>query len=122
MSCQRFRPEDRLRKQAEFQRVYRRGRRDRGRWATLLVLRRGQSARLGLTASRKVGPAHVRNRLKRWAREVFRQFPEREALGGVDLVLHFNPQAREIGYADFRRELEGRLGLVSRPQRRRRGR
>jgi ribonuclease P protein component len=32
--------------------------------------------RLGITASRKVGNAVIRNRIKRWVREIFRQNPQ----------------------------------------------
>ncbi len=42
-------------------------------------------ARLGVTVSRRVGNAVVRNRVKRWAREAFRA--DRDALPALDIVL-----------------------------------
>lgn len=64
----------RLRRPAEFTRVF--ARRGSAGDETLVVyaLRNDQTwGRLGLSVSRKVGPAHVRNRWKRWLREIFRQ-------------------------------------------------
>jgi len=46
----------------------------------------GPSARLGITASRKVGGAVVRNRIKRLVREAFRQNPDLFP-GDVDVVV-----------------------------------
>lgn len=46
----------------------------------------GRPTRLGVTVSRKVGRAHARNRIKRWAREAFRLHRERLP-PGLDLVL-----------------------------------
>jgi RNase P protein component len=36
----------------------------------------GPESRLGITVSKKVGNAVVRNRIKRWVREAFRRHPE----------------------------------------------
>ncbi len=76
----RFTTGDRLRKRAEFTRVQQQGRRVAGRFVTLLILANDCTApRLGLIASRKLGPAVVRNRAKRRLRELFRR--HREAIG-----------------------------------------
>lgn len=45
----------------------------------------GPATRLGVTVSRKVGKANVRNRIKRLVREVFRRHRERLPRG-IDLV------------------------------------
>ena len=68
-------PKDtRLRKSAEFRRVYDEGRRFDGRLMTAFVLPTGlEQNRLGITASRKMSRLAVnRNRAKRLLREAFR--------------------------------------------------
>jgi len=66
----------RLLKRPEFERVYEDGRRIRGRFMMLFVLS-GESGRprFGVAATRKVGSAVERNRIKRRAREIFRRRP-----------------------------------------------
>lgn len=69
-----FPKETRLRKRAEFLRVYEQGTRIEGRYLTVFLLpnRLGRH-RVGITATRKaIGKAHDRNRAKRLLRETFR--------------------------------------------------
>ncbi len=47
--------------------------------------------RFGITASRKVGSAVVRNKLKRWCREAIRAFSIDEGSIGVDVNIIFRP-------------------------------
>jgi ribonuclease P protein component len=84
---QRFPREARLRRQAEFDRVY--GQNVYAADATLVVqgCRNGMTrSRLGLSVSRRVGNAVLRNRWKRLIREAFRrhyhQLPQ-----GIDFVV-----------------------------------
>ena len=69
-----FPKEARLRKRAEFLRVYDQGTRIEGRYLTVFILPNSLGRhRVGITATRKaIGKAHDRNRAKRLLRETFR--------------------------------------------------
>jgi ribonuclease P protein component len=57
---------------------------------------------LGITAPRRTGRAHDRNRYKRWAREVFRRTPLRT---GADVVIRFRPEIASADFEQFRSAL-----------------
>ena len=57
--------------------------------------------RLGFTASRKVGTAVVRNRLRRWCKEFFRKQEEEISL---DLNLLFLDSKKQNFYKDLKHE------------------
>ena len=86
-----FRRVDRLLRPSEFSKVAREGRRAAGAAFVLLVLTRAADVsespqRLGITVSRKVGGAVVRNRVKRRVREWFRRLRPR-LRDGIDVVV-----------------------------------
>jgi ribonuclease P protein component len=88
----RFRPRQRLRRGVDYRRVLRRGIRLAGPLFVMVACRtEGGTSRLGLTISRRVGQAVVRNRARRLLRESFRRLP----IGGgpaFDLVLILKPE------------------------------
>ena len=87
MSDQRFPKSCRLRNVAEFRRVFERRRSaTNGRLTVCGCENDLNHARLGISVSRKVGGAVVRNRWKRMIREAFRM--TRDGLPpGIDLVI-----------------------------------
>jgi ribonuclease P protein component len=77
----------RLRKRGQFMKTQREGVRLKGAsFFAYARFTRAPQVRLGLTASKKVGKAHERNRYKRLAREAFRRSVLRH-MSGVDLVV-----------------------------------
>jgi ribonuclease P protein component len=81
----RFRPEERIRRRAEFKQVYERGVRIHSRYSTVFILSNEREVgRLGIAATRKLGGAVQRNRAKRLIREVFRR---NKIAAGFDVVI-----------------------------------
>lgn len=72
-------------------------------------------SRIGITATKKLGKANVRNRLKRWTREVFRRQREPLALDDnrLDIVVNVKPAAAKASFADFREDLSRVLRRVA---------
>jgi ribonuclease P protein component len=82
---QAFRPGSRVRVRRDFERAYNEGARIHAKYMTLFVVPNGTSTpRLGVSATRKLGSAVERNRVKRLARELFRR---RTVAAGVDIIV-----------------------------------
>jgi ribonuclease P protein component len=106
-----FRPEERIRRRAEFQQVYTQGVRIHGRYSTLFVLATKRTVgRLGIAATKKLGGAVVRNRAKRLIREVFRRH---KIASGLDIVVVPRRELLDASLtvleADYLNSLERRL-------------
>lgn len=103
---ERLLPQERLRRRADYLRSYRTGRRRHGAAVTVyFVPNQLGHPRLGITASRKVGNAVVRQRLKRRIREIYRRWKDRGTLPPLDVVVHLKPGAGKVEFAAFREEL-----------------
>lgn len=63
----------RIRKNRDYRRIYRKGRRFSNRAGLVYVVKSGQAeTRIGFVATKKIGHAFARNRAKRLMKEVFR--------------------------------------------------
>ena len=116
---QRLSRGDRLRARSCFLAVQHRGRRIQGRNLVLYALfraehERKERARIGITVSKKVGNAVVRNRVKRWLRESYRRMAS-SALGGTDLVIIARPATAHSTYQRTAEELSELIARVGAP-------
>ena len=132
---ERFCRSARVRRRSDFKRVQREGRRVSLRHFVALLARheapgasrldaaadgdtRGvgpgaDGARLGIVASRRVGSAVVRNRIKRRLREWFRR-RRGQLPAGIDLVLIVRPGADSLEWAQLVAELDGAIDPITR--------
>ena len=108
--CRTFPATARLKKRREYLEVYDRGIRVAGGHIVLFVLQTGKdAARLGITATRRVGVAVRRNRARRVMREVFRH--HRHQLPAWDLVVNVRRSAASRSYQSLEQDF---LTLVGR--------
>jgi ribonuclease P protein component len=108
--------EKRLAKRREFLRVYEAGRKLFSRYSVLFFSPNGLPySRIGITATKKSGEANVRNRLKRWTREVYRR--QRGPLGldsrALDLVVNVKPNAAQADWGEYSVDLQRALQRVT---------
>lgn len=72
--------------------------------------------RFGVTASRKVGSAVVRNKLKRWCRDYFRAFLSAGKSFEADINIIFKPMDanfyKGLSHAEFIKSLDRGLEAV----------
>jgi len=106
-------PKDfRLRKSAEFQNVYTKGKKKVSRSFVVFLMPNGlDHSRIGLTTPRKLGKAHDRNRIKRRVREILRT--SRTLIpAGFDFVVNPRGSATDREFQELRAELAALLGAA----------
>ncbi len=91
-----FTKDERIKKTSEFSVVYKNGKRYFTKNLILYTVDNGQTYnRLGLSVSKKVGKAHIRNQWKRRLREYFRLNKEKFGMG-KDIVIVVKKEAQLI--------------------------
>ena len=112
---------DSLKKNNEFQRVYRKGTSQANRYLVMYVLEnkdRHMENRLGISVSKKVGNSVVRHRITRLIRESYR-LNETSFRQGVDIVVVARPSAKDRSYQELESalmHLAGRTKVLRRTE------
>ena len=112
----------RILRRGEFLRIQGQGHRVHGKRLVFQFLpASGRESRVGITVSKKVGNAVVRNRIKRWIREAFRRHPELRPRRGdrshrgeperaYDLVITAKRDATDFAWQPIHDEIVSVLG------------
>lgn len=112
----RFPRSARVRKRREYQRIQSAGSRASLQHFVLIFFTRepdGVGPRLGITTSRKVGIAVLRNRMRRLVREAFRATRDL-FFGDVDVLVIVKPAPAPLGLADVVAEWRHAAPLIKR--------
>ncbi len=89
-----------IKKKAEYDLVYARGRLSRGNLLYIKTMPNGMDiSRCGFIVSKRVGKAVVRNRVRRRLREIMRQAPIEP---GWDMVIYTRPAVANASYNELR--------------------
>jgi ribonuclease P protein component len=98
--------EYRLRKNADFRKVYRSAKSVSTRYLVLYPkARKGDGIRVGFSISKKVGKANVRNYYKRRLREIIRHNPHR-IKPGYDLIILTRVPVTELEYHELEKNVK----------------
>lgn len=90
-----------LKKNRDFQKVYRKGRSLANKYLVMYILENGTDRNhLGISVSKKVGNSVVRHHLTRLVRESYRR-NEESFQRGLDLIVVVRPGAKKINYWDM---------------------
>ncbi len=95
-------PQERIRKKKDFLILYRKGNRYKTKYFNLIYLSNALTySRMGVVASKKIGNAATRNKVKRWMRELFRR--NKDLLGfPMDLLIVVTAEMRQAAWAELK--------------------
>ena len=92
-----------LKKNRDFQNVYKKGTSFANSYLVMYILENGlQENRIGISVSKKVGNSVVRHRITRLIRESYR-LNEQKFVGGLDIVVIARPGAKERSFFEIER-------------------
>jgi len=105
----------RLLRHADFERVYKQGKRHFAAHTTVFYLRRmgGAGLRVGFTVGKVVGTAVERNRVRRRLREGVR-LHRAELIAPVDVVIHPKKSALKARFSELEREIRRAFEVIGR--------
>ncbi|PSL39996.1 ribonuclease P protein component [Planomicrobium soli] len=102
----------RIKKNKEFQTVFKKGKSFANRQFIVYVLKSDQPEfRIGLSVSKKVGNAVTRNRIKRYIRQIFLELGQ-DLLPNADYVIIARQQAANLDFHESKKSLEHVLKIA----------
>jgi ribonuclease P protein component len=109
-----FTPLERIRKKKDFLNLYKNGKRYRGKYFVLIYLSNEFTfSRVAIVASKKLGNAVQRNRIKRWLRTLFRR--NKELLEKpLDLIFIPRKEIHEANWEKLTKDFQAALKFSQR--------
>ena len=108
-----MRKEYRIKKNQEFQEVFKKGKSTANRQFVVYMLKKSDQEhfRIGLSVSKKMGNAVIRNQIKRYIRQAFHEL-EGEVLNVYDYIIIARKPAASMDYFEIKKSLMHVLRLA----------
>ncbi len=88
-----------LKKDSDFRKVYKYGKSVANKYLVMYILNNKlEYSRLGISVSKKVGNATVRNKVKRRIREAYRNLIDENVKSGYDIVFIARVSSKDVDY------------------------
>lgn len=102
-----FNNTDGIKKDSDFRRVYQRGKSLADRNLVIYTMKnKSDKSRIGISISKKVGKAHVRNGIRRCIKEAYRLNIDERVQAGYDMVFIARISAADKDYREIERSLK----------------
>lgn len=102
-----FNNTDGIKKDSDFRRVYQRGKSMADRNLVIYTMKNGKDrSRIGISISKKVGKANVRNRIRRYIKEAYRLNIDEKIKPGYDIVFIARINSQNSEYRDIEKSMK----------------
>ncbi len=102
-----FNNTDGIKKDSDFRRVYQRGKSFADRNLVIYVMKNGKNkSRIGISISKKVGKANVRNKIRRYIKESYRLNIDENIKSGLDIVFIARINSNKAEYKDIEKSMK----------------
>ncbi len=98
-----FKPENRVRKQTEFDEIFRSGKKVSGKYLFAYILKHGKQPRIGFVISKKNRNAAQRNRLRRQIKEIFRN--NKNMFDGTSVIIGAKREVNALEYGELENDM-----------------
>lgn len=119
-----FNNTDGIEKDSDFRKVYQRGKSMADRNLVIYTYKNGRDkSRIGISISKKVGKANVRNRIRRYIKEAYRLNIDENIKEGYDIVFIARINSQNSEYKDIEKSMKyitrkaGVMKKVTKPKR-----
>lgn len=96
-----------LKKDSDFRKVYRHGKSLANRYLVMYILdNKSENNRIGISVSKKVGKAHIRNKARRRIKESYRLSIDNKIKKGYDIVFIARIAIKDVEYIDIEKAMK----------------
>ncbi|MGL6105684.1 ribonuclease P protein component [Romboutsia sp.] len=95
-----------LKKDSDFRKVYKHGKSFANKYLVMYILEnKSDSSRVGISVSKKVGNAIIRNKIRRRIKEAYRLNIDENVKDGYDIIFIARVSSKEINYKDIEKSI-----------------